>query len=461
MLSTLFFQSEGYADHKITITPAILGRGLAIFALRTAGGYYLPSFEINGASCSLRKISEQLEHSFGVKARSLCIVSKQTNALAKTVRIFMLMEALGSECNSNGVWVAINKGVLDPYASANELDAFNRAVREIQENNFPPRGQPWFGPGWQLNAEVWINDQMASLGYQITAPIEEIRKWSLSCVLKVPTNDGGFFFKAAGPTNYFANEAIVTKGLAEMFPGRAPTPVAVDTVRNWMIISDFGRFNRWRVSNRHLVSMLATFASIQREAVDRLPELERLGLVYHTLENLEKRIDEIIYQICKLGPLSAVEGARLQSSTPLLKSMCKNLAQHRIPNTLLHGDLHGGNVAIRTVGDREEFMFFDWADSCVGHPFLDLIVLFSEITPAERGQLAEAYLKSWIDFEPIETLREALRSALFLIPIFQLAGYRHLEEQIFEYSDANCIASAVSFWIKRLVEVNSTAISFS
>jgi aminoglycoside phosphotransferase (APT) family kinase protein len=62
--------------------------------------------------------------------------------------------------------------------------------------------------------------------------------------------------------------------------------------------------------------------------------------------------------------------------------------------SLVHGDLHLGNVAKGPGGP----LIFDWTDACVAHPFLDLATIrrgTGEVDVAEaelRARLRAAYL---------------------------------------------------------------------
>ena len=71
--------------------------------------------------------------------------------------------------------------------------------------------------------------------------------------------------------------------------------------------------------------------------------------------------------------------------------------------TLVHGDLHPGNVA-RLDG---ELAYFDWTDACVAHPFFDLHSLQWQKDEATRAALLDAYLGAWEGVASPERLREA------------------------------------------------------
>ena len=65
----------------------------------------------------------------------------------------------------------------------------------------------------------------------------------------------------------------------------------------------------------------------------------------------------------------ADEVDRLRSLAPLLHE--HNRALEWV--TLVHGDVHGANIGWK----EDRLRFFDWSESCVGHPFFDLhVILF-------------------------------------------------------------------------------------
>ncbi len=59
---------------------------------------------------------------------------------------------------------------------------------------------------------------------------------------------------------------------------------------------------------------------------------------------------------------------RLEAAIPRLVEACERLSAIGPAETIVHGDLHPWNVA--DVDGRP--IVFDWSDSCIGHPFLDL-----------------------------------------------------------------------------------------
>jgi aminoglycoside phosphotransferase (APT) family kinase protein len=100
--------------------------------------------------------------------------------------------------------------------------------------------------------------------------------------------------------------------------------------------------------------------------------------------------------------LSAEEEAELRAAVPRLTTLCAALAGYAVPPSLVHGDLHLQNVADGPGG----YVFFDWTDACVAHPFVDLLTFLEEreeqVEEALADRLRGAYLAEWTRFEPAD-----------------------------------------------------------
>jgi homogentisate 1,2-dioxygenase len=57
--------------------------------------------------------------------------------------------------------------------------------------------------------------------------VEQVRVWSMSCVLRVPTADGLVFFKATAGSPLFVDEGRVMRGLSRLTP-YVPRPLEQD-----------------------------------------------------------------------------------------------------------------------------------------------------------------------------------------------------------------------------------------
>src|SRR5262249_29350689 len=140
---------------------------------------------------------------------------------------------------------------------------------------------------------------------------------------------------------------------------------------------------------------------------------------------------------------------RLRAARPQFTMLCAQLADYRIPPTLVHGDLHMGNVALRYGEDGQRtFLFFDWTDACISHPFLDLIALTGSLDSDAREAIAASYLEPWTNFESMPRLRQMLALALPLISLHQAISYRAIDEgseALFMHGDT----PAIAVWLRQ------------
>jgi hypothetical protein len=280
---------------------------------------------------------------------------------------------------------------------------------------------PWARIGWFDAAADWIQDQLLALGYEITAPIEQlfVRIWST--VLRVPTTAGDIYFKAAAPA--FAYEPALTQVLCELLPANMPRVLAIDRERAWMLIEDAGETLRDIMPDEgdvyRLQDMLVQFARVQQASIAYVSQLLAAGCPDRRLELLPDLYEELLADTPALllgeeQGVTAAEYAKLRELTPEVKQLCASLASFGIPAALHHDDFHPGNVMIRD----NRTTFFDWAESGVTHPFCSILIalryskLVYGLDDDALHSLTESYLHTWTDFASIERLRESLPLAM-------------------------------------------------
>jgi hypothetical protein len=93
--------------------------------------------------------------------------------------------------------------------------------------------QPWQREGWFGTAVAWIDGVLPGV-----SEVRQFATWCNSCVLRVTSTRGRSWFKAV-PT-FWASEPAVTAMLAELFPGRTPQVLALESERRWMLLDDLG-----------------------------------------------------------------------------------------------------------------------------------------------------------------------------------------------------------------------------
>jgi len=318
------------------------------------------------------------------------------------------------------------------WAGRAELDGLrlrDEAQRELlgvyldalEGGEIPTARPPWARPGWLDDVRAWVEVEVERLGRTLRG-IDQVKHWSISSVLRVRTDGPDLYFKVSARLPLFVAEEAVTSSLAERFPGYVPAPVAVDAKRGWMLLPELGGLLDWEPPLELHQELFRRYAELQQRSVDVTAELLADGCLDRRLDVLEAQIDPLLADPEATRRLTPDEAAELARLAPELKAACRQLDACGLPNTLVHGDLHPGNVA-RLDG---ELAYFDWTDACIAHPFIDLHSLQWEKDETRRAALLEAYLGAWAGVAPLERLREAAALASVVTPLHHAVSYRHI-----------------------------------
>ncbi len=185
----------------------------------------------------------------------------------------------------------------------------------------------------------------------------------MSSAARPPT--ATFYLKACSPV--FPTEAAITRILAASNPDLLPIVVATDDAENWLLMGDLGKTFLGDGAVAGWPAGLRAQAAIQRRWLGRTDELARAGFERRGLAALASQISALP-ELPLLAPMKPESRRRLEAAIPRLIEACERLSAIGPAETIVHGDLHPWNIA--DVDGRS--IVFDWSDSCIGHPFLDL-----------------------------------------------------------------------------------------
>ena len=337
-----------------------------------------------------------------------------------------------------------------------------RVVEELEDGSAGLPGRPWAARGWFAGAERWLEDAMAAIGRPLTGPVEQVRVWELSCVLRAPTAAGDVWFKANAASPLLVNEAVVLGELAGLFTAHVPAPLAVDPERGWMVLDDFGEEVAWAVPLEVVEEVARAFARMQVQATGHVDRLLAAGCLDRGLDRLAAQALAWLPAVEATAELACIdqatwltedETAAVRAALPQVLACCAELGGHAVPPSIVHGDLHLANVARGPVG----WLFFDWTDACVAHPFLDLATIRRGTAFADeegddelRELLRVVYRSEWASFEPPERLDRALRLAAPLGALHQAVSYRSIVAQLEPPIDAH-MAQSTAWWLRRML----------
>ena len=332
----------------------------------------------------------------------------------------------------------------------------------MTEHTHDPR-LPWVQADWLAEATSWIRAELADRGISMTGEIEQphVRWWST--VMRVPTSEGDLWFKANAPPHAF--EAGLFALLERVQPGRVPELVAHDADPGWLLMRDEGTRLRELVTSRadldRWEELLPEYAELQLALAPHVDELLATGVPDERLAVLPAHLERLLddREACMVGRddgLTEDEHERLGALLPSYAESCRRLAAFDVAETLQHDDLHDGNVFVRDG----RYLFFDWGDSCVSHPFHTLVVTLRaiahrlELTPGgpELTRLRNAYLEPFSRYGSYRELVEAADLAHFTgTAARSLNWYRFIyaREPEFRTHDED----AVPYGLRRLLDL--------
>ncbi len=283
----------------------------------------------------------------------------------------------------------------------------------------------WTQPEWIEQAHTWIQQSLAASGCTLTGPIEQfhIRIWST--LMRCTTDAGLAYFKACVP----ATEPRLTVFLRGIQPENMPDLIAFDLEQGWMLMRDAGPMLRAYLKTpadlRMIEPALARFAGLQIAVSAHPEQFLSMGALDRRLDRLPGMFADTLSEpeILRLGENDGItkeQHRQLLAILPRYTEMCQQLQTYRVPQTLHHDDFHDGNIFISGAPGQYRFVFSDWGESCVAHPFFSIMLCLrsagsragfpDEATeapdrmPPELNHLRDIYLRPWECYEPPETL---------------------------------------------------------
>jgi hypothetical protein len=223
------------------------------------------------------------------------------------------------------------------------------------------------------------------------------RTWNLSAIWRVDGTDGSPVAWLKQVPEFFAHEPVAIQEVARVAPGLVPPLMAT---------GDEGRMLLEHVPGRdcygagvELREAVATaFHEVQQHFAGH-PLTQ--GVVPQGRRDFAAVADPHVGEIDGLGQL--IDG---------LEQRLADVEACGVPLTLVHGDLHPGNV--RVDGDGR-LTIMDWGDSTIDHPAFDILRLTEGL--AEPVPMLEAWAARWKRTSPGS---EPLRALELLRPVAAL-----------------------------------------
>ena len=302
----------------------------------------------------------------------------------------------------------------DPAALADEAlgGLVARTVAE-HHGDAPPLRPAWFRAGWYDRVEAWVDASLARVGRRRTGPMEVSRVWSISAVLRIPTERGDVWFKA--PCEHFRGEPAVHRVLAAHFPDLVPTLVAEDDELAFLLMDPLAGTDGDRADGGGPV-LAEAWSSAQLASLEHRTEMLTHGCTLRDAEHLVAGYRQVLADSAELAHLSQADLDAVRAVQDEVEVAVHELWSCGLPDTVSHGDLHLGNVA----WDGRELRIFDWTDGCWTHPLLDAahVSHFDSSNPPDLG-LYGAFARTWRRAFPDADVDRALELAPLVDLVFQ------------------------------------------
>lgn len=282
----------------------------------------------------------------------------------------------------------------------------------------------------------WGYNTLESLGFTLKSGVpEKIQDTPWSCVMRFITDQGIIYLKQT--PEQLALEAPITQFLHTKFQATVPEVIAHQSELHCFLMKDAGRPLREILRKRFDVNLFShaieQFSSLQIVVADRIDAFFDMGVPDWRLNKLPNLYMQLLSQkeILLADGLSDVEIDELETLRPRISSLCKQLSDYAIQETLVQCDFHDNNILIEE--QSQNITFIDLGEIVISHPFFSLVGCLRQakthhaLTNEDEAylQLIDAYLRNYLNFDSDVRLLEALKLAQVLWCIYEaLAQFR-------------------------------------
>jgi hypothetical protein len=236
-----------------------------------------------------------------------------------------------------------------------------------------PLRMPWARPGGPGSDLEWVASVVAITG----RPVQR-RSWNLSAIWSVPTADGDVWLKCLPP--FLCHEGEVLEALADQ---QVPRLLGRDAHR--LLLRSLPGRDGYDATLGERKQLIDALIAIQRSTTGRTGELLDRGVP-------DRRWPALFAAARAVVDAQAPGDVRLQALLDDADARTGEIAACGIDDVLAHTDAHSGNA--RIVDEGADPVWFDWGDSAIGHPILDVAVLERPGTP-HRDELVAYWLDAW------------------------------------------------------------------
>jgi hypothetical protein len=297
---------------------------------------------------------------------------------------------------------------------ADDVDAPVRPWDRTRDADHPLRAS-WARPGGPADDLAWADAALDLAGMPRTGPAVQVRSWNLSSLWRLATVRGTAWLKVVPP--FFAHEGAI---LTALDADRVPEVLATDGART--LLAEVPGDDLYGIGGPRLPAMVDLLIDLQSAWMDRVDDLLALGLPDWRRDALTPALAALVERWRDRQAPDVMAGLdRLVAGLPDRWAAVEACG---VPDTLVHGDFHQGNL--RSAGPGH-LVLLDWGDSGVGHPMLDEAAFLERLVPQDQQIAREVWTRRWQlevpgcepdraagALAPVAALRQALIYQTFL-----------------------------------------------
>jgi hypothetical protein len=241
------------------------------------------------------------------------------------------------------------------------------------------------GPAADLR---WADAVLADLGRPRAGEPRQLRTWNLSSIWAIPTAAGQVWLKAL-PSFLVAEASLLTWLSSLHQDGNAPVATVLASHEGRQLLDDVPGEDHYGAGADVTAEAIELLVGLQAAAAPRIAEPARFG-VQDRRAVAATAVIRAVHERYR-SVLTADENNGLDALLATLPARFAAAEAAGLPDTVVHGDFHPGNVR----GLPGRLRLLDWGDAVTGQPVLDLIRLLNASPTDDRDALKALWAKAW------------------------------------------------------------------
>src|SRR5215210_2146378 len=302
-----------------------------------------------------------------------------------------------------------------------------------------PLRQQWAAPGGPDLDLEWADAVLADRGTPRIDAAMQVKTWNLSSLWQLPTARESVWLKVVPP--FFAHEGAM---LAVLPPDVVPPLLASEGPR--VLLAEIEGEDQFDAPLELLLRMVPLLVGLQVSWAGRVDELLSMGLPDWRAPALARAAEGALDRAA--AELDPDVVAAVSSVVDGLPRRMAEVAECGLPDTLVHGDFHPGNVR----GDHRRLVLLDWGDCGVGQPLLDEAAFVERLRAEDRRAVQSEWTRLWQEVVPGSDPDRAARLLRPVAALRQAVIYDHFLANI-EPDERVYHAADPARWLRRAAKL--------